>query len=471
MPNLEQPNIILLVLDTVRARELEIYGSERQTMPELSEFAQEATVFERAYTNAPWTLPAHASLFTGQLPSEHGCYGADPKFEPDVETIPEKLSSNGYETYAVSNNIWISDHFGFDKGFDVFYKQWQLFRESRDLGHIMKRVSSDRKDLQTVKEFMKGNPVTNILDAFYGKFLYRRHDFGAKRSVADSISLLSNATDPYFLFVNFMEAHAPYMPREEAKEFLGDAEDIDLDRYSELSTQGKHYHLGDLEVSDHDFEVLRAMYNAELRYLDRQIGQFFDKLDSKGLFEDTMVVIVGDHGENIGDHNLMEHRFSLADTLLHVPLIIQYPDGYEPNHISPENPIDFRDLAAEISSVAGEELSNIDNSPVIAEYLDTTYTPESKEPDLPFEGSVYDKQLLSAISKYNKVVFSDRGEVSAYELNTGEEFERDGEEINPETPKAKELLRYLEFDPDKDQTPNEDIDESIKGHLESLGYM
>jgi arylsulfatase A-like enzyme len=104
------------------------------------------------------------------LSSEHGCHGGTLSFVPQEETLAETLAAVGYDTYAVSNNVWVSDHFGFDRDFETFYKQWQLFREARDLGHLLK---SDRDLREVVNELLSGNVAVNLLNSHSS--LAKRH--------------------------------------------------------------------------------------------------------------------------------------------------------------------------------------------------------------------------------------------------------------------------------------------------------
>jgi len=464
MANSECPNIVLVVLDTVRAQSLELYGHDRETMPNLRQFGNNGTVFERAYTNAPWTLPAHASLFTGQLPSEHGCHGGSLYFDPDEKTLAERLHKCGYHTIGFSNNIWISDHFGFERGFDSLYKQWQLFREARDIGHVLKTNSGIR---ELTKTLAAGNPLVNFLNGVYGKWIYRRSDFGGEKTTADAVEQLNATEEPFFLFLNYMEGHAPYQHHNDSASFLETTDNVS--ELSELSGQSKAYHLGERDISDEEFEQLRELYDGELRYLDDQLGQLFQAIEEQNLSEDTMVVVVGDHGENIGDHGLMAHRFSVHDTVLQVPLIISYPDGETPT-IDPTTPVDLRWIYQEILRMSGVELNNIhEDEPVVAEYVDPSYTPEAATPEFEFDGSRFDKRYTTVITHKHKLVRDEQGESTLF-LRRGRDFELDGHTIEDEEVEA-ELGQYCGSLRDVIEGDHTDtLDDDVVQHLESLGY-
>lgn len=467
---IDKPNIILIVLDTVRAEQLGLYGRETDPMSSLSSFAQEASVFERAYTNAPWTLPAHASLFTGMLPSEHGCHGGSLQLSADSLTLAERLASEGYDTYSVSNNVWISDYFGLDAGFDTFYKQWQLFRQSKEIGHLLKQRPDSLVDL--AKKLTNGNPAVNLLNGLYGKYLYRRNDFGAKRTTDDVSTLLQNSDEPFFLFANYMEGHAPFYERSNSKRYL--PHDVtDVSRYTELSGRTLDYHTDKIEITDRELEVIEGLYDGELHYLDSQLNRLFKMLQRNSFLSDSIVVVVGDHGENIGDHGLMSHRFSVHDTLLHVPLVVYHPDCSGGNRV--DSPVDLIDLhnwllTAATDAVKPESLAS--EGPIVAEYLSTAYTPEAKSSTFAFEGSEYDRRQKAVITDEYKLVITDADESYLYESDGASDFEKDGRKISDETLES-ELSAYVGgFEHHEDSSEIQEANPtSVEQHLKDLGYM
>lgn len=460
-------NVVLVVLDTVRARQLGLYGRELDPMSNLSAFAENATVFDRAYTNAPWTVPAHASLFTGQLPSEHGCHGGSFGLSSEITTLAERFSSNGYRTIGLSNNVWISDHFGFDAGFDEFYKEWQFFRQSREIGHVIKEGTESIPEL--ARTVMQGNPAVNLINGVYGKYLYRRNDFGAKRTTDDARSLLTEVREPFFLFINYMEGHAPFLEHDCTERFLGQEID-DLSRYTELSGSSFDYHTGELSIMDSEFEVIESLYDGELCYLDSQLDRLFDALDDDGLLSESIVVVVGDHGENIGDHGLLAHRFSVHDTLLHVPLIVHHPEWGQGERI--EAPVGLTDLSRwlfEGSESWGAPETLPSDGPVVAEYLSTDYTPEAQNEGFEFEESEFNRRQAAAITDEHKLTVTDRDERTLYEYGDGSDFEVDGTRISAPEVEA----RLLEHCPSFDQEFDDSVDErnAVEQHLKDLGYV
>lgn len=466
----DQPNVVLIVGDTVRARDISAYGHVN-TSPNIDELAASGVVFERAYTNAPWTLPAHASLFTGTLPSEHGCHGGSPGLDAD-RTVASHLSNDGYETHGISNNIWLSRHFGFDNGFDEFIQNWKLFQNSKELAHLVK-PSVDAGWVDVVRKLFSGNVLKNAANSLYGKYFYRRNDYGGQRTTETARKVIESTDSPFFLFCNYMEPHSKYTPNEFTQEFVpGNPSLESLQEYAKLSRQSPEYHLGDLEISEEEFAILRGLYDGEIRYFDREVGKIVDALRANELFADTMIIVIGDHGENIGDHGLMEHKFSVHDTLLHVPAVIKYPESYGTTGRE-TTPIDFRDLFAEVTAVTTRDepllVDHRRTDPVVAEYLSTDYVEEANDESLEFAGSEYDRLLSAVVTAEHKLV-TDGDNRSLYR------YEETGTNMNKtevdDPSVAEQLARHAtEFAALNEDTHSSDINAGVERHLEDLGYM
>ena len=132
-----KPDVVLIVLDTTRASSLSVYGHARPTTPRLEEFAREAVRFDRCVSPSPWTVPAHASLFTGLYPSAHGTEGDNPILGSGRPLLATLMQRAGYRTEGISSNVWISDVFGFARGFDAFHKTWQMFQNAHDAAEVL----------------------------------------------------------------------------------------------------------------------------------------------------------------------------------------------------------------------------------------------------------------------------------------------------------------------------------------------
>ena len=315
----DRPNVVLVVMDTARARET-VPAKSRLT-PTLASLADTGTEFTRAYTSSPWTLPSHVSLFTGLYTAAHGAHGGHTYLDADHETLPEAFQSAGYETVGVSNNCWITGEFGFDRGFDRFRKGWQYVQSEVDTGAIV-RAHGVRERLTALREqLFAGNPVTTLANIAYERYVC--DDDGAARTT-DWIEgwLADREPDarPFFLFCNYIEPHIPYdPPRESAERFLSPTA---VDEALQLRQDPRAFDVGKYELTDRECELLCGLYQGELAYVDAQIEKLRGALQAAAEWENTVFVVLGDHGENIGEYGFFGHQYNVHETVVHVPLVV-----------------------------------------------------------------------------------------------------------------------------------------------------
>ena len=262
---------------------------------------------------APWTLPSHASMFTGLLPSAVGVGRTGEEREDAAAALhaqadrmlPEVMRRAGYATAAVSTNVWVTPWTGFDVGFDRF----ELADSGRQ-GAI--HAKGRRAGLSWAREAVRA-----------------RVDDGAaaaERVLAQWIDEL-DSDRPFFWFVNLMECHSPYLPPRPYNE-LGAVDrlraGIEARRHLTLDAIWKTC-LGRLTVPAGAIERMRSLYAGSIRYMDDWTGRLLERLDSRGALADTTVIVMSDHGENLGDGGLIAHAFSLDDRLLRVPVVVSGP--------------------------------------------------------------------------------------------------------------------------------------------------
>ena len=289
-----KPDVLVLVLDTVRADRLSVLECERETTPHLQRFAEGAIVFEDAWGPASWTLPAHAALFTGMHPSDVGLAdGAVLSVDGDVPLLAELLRTAGWATACFTANSWIGPHTGLARGFGRVDELW------KELGGTDAARTHER-----AFDWMQG----------------RR-----KRGT------------PFFAFVNDMEAHAPWNPPPQARErFVRPGHPAWM-----LARLSSHSILdppdgGVLFGVDYPGvrDAARDLYDGEIAGLDEEVGRLLERMRVSGLLDNTLVVIVSDHGEGLGEHGWMEHGFSLHREILRVPLIVRLPGGSASSRVS-----------------------------------------------------------------------------------------------------------------------------------------
>jgi len=317
----DDPNVVVVVMDTARAAET--VPATPELTPTLASLAAAGAEFTRAYTSSPWTLPSHASLFTGLYTAAHGAHGGHTYLDADHETLPEAFESAGYETVGISNNCWITGEFGFDRGFETFRKGWQYLQSDVDTGSVIRASGAEERLTSLREQLFAGNPVVTLANIAYERYLCG--DDGAARTTDWIIEWLEDRQKqadrrPFFLFCNYIEPHIEYdPPREYAKQFLSDSE---IDEATQLRQDPRAFDVGEYELSEREFELLRGLYRGELAYVDAQIGRLRDSLKETGEWENTIFIVLGDHGENIGEYGFFGHQYNLHETLVHVPLVI-----------------------------------------------------------------------------------------------------------------------------------------------------
>ncbi|TNE90058.1 MAG: hypothetical protein EP330_09525 [Deltaproteobacteria bacterium] len=280
----ERPNLVVVLLDTVRADHLSVYGYERPTTPKLEAFAREAVVYERAWANSPWTRASVATLFTGQLPRRHGTVGRRDALTDNVRLLAEVARSAGYDTASFVTNGNVGPAFGFDRGFETYH------------GY------SEVRDSPTFHE-----PAENVVDDV-AAWLARR-----------------DGDDPFLLYVHLTDPHAPYAPPGPFREaFAPDVPQGPIGSNPWVQARAA------LEVPTTPEDVRHAvdLYDAEIAYTDAQVGRLFDELRAAGAWEGSMVVVTSDHGEEFMEHGGWEHGQTLYHEVLDVPLIVRFPDGH-----------------------------------------------------------------------------------------------------------------------------------------------
>lgn len=295
------PNILLIVLDTLRADHLSSYGYSRKTTPNLDELAHEGTLFEDAFATASWTLPSHASMMTGRYLYEHRAGGSplDGKFP----TLAEVLSSLGYVTAGfVANNEYCSVKSGLSRGFSTYEDH---FSTVADMGW----------------RTYYGNLLLNELPQMgYYDYPGRKHASEVNREFFSWLE--RNHNTRFFAFLNYFDVHDPYIAPSPYR--------------TEFNTQPNQGNLVNSLLFPRDFTGGRKLtgeevqaeidaYDGCLAYLDNQLGSLFDRLRVMGLLDSTLIIITSDHGESFDDHGFYGHGNNLYRNLTHVPLIIRYP--------------------------------------------------------------------------------------------------------------------------------------------------
>ena len=265
------PNVLLVTLDTTRADHLGCYGREAALTPALDELAARGTLFEQAFPSSPMTLPAHATMFTGLDPPEHGVrVNGKHKLGASLDTLAELLANLGYRTGAFVAAFVLNRKFGLDQGF-------QTYDDDLTKAH-------EQEVPEPLSVYRPGDVVVDGALAWLTQVTQ-------ERSTADNADRGAQP-QPFFAWVHLYDPHYPYHP---------------------------HAELADTAFADD------ASYDAEVAFMDRQVARLLDFLEKRRLTEQTMVLAAGDHGEGLEDHGEIEHGYLLNEEVLRVPLIVSLP--------------------------------------------------------------------------------------------------------------------------------------------------
>jgi arylsulfatase A-like enzyme len=324
------PNVLLLVLDTVRSFDLSLYGYARETTPRISAWAREGVVFDRAIAPAPWTLPSHAAMFTGHNAHEMAADYFAP-LEEDKPTLATLLAASGYQTAGfVANANYCGWETGLQRGFS-HYEDWPISLEqmawSTSLGRLLSRDRSFRRMIGTTEKLARKSAADVHQDFF--DWLDGREP-----------------NRPFFAFLNYFDAHQPYLPPAPYDTLWGP---VRSDGYPHRAQPATPDHRG---YRESDLVPARNDYNRAIAYLDAQIGAMLDELGRRGLRENTIIILVGDHGEEFAEHGLVEHGGSLYRQALQVPLVITGP-GRVPAGLRVAAPVSTRALPATVLELLG----------------------------------------------------------------------------------------------------------------------
>ena len=299
-----RPNILIFVMDTQPVRNLTPYGYGRPTTPNLERIVGEGLVYDNHFVTSSWTVPVHASLFTGLYQTGHGTGGQYEFLSPSLPTMAGWLRTAGYQTIGFSNNTWVNqDETNIARGFETFYLVPRPSGQNPQIGPEDDFVLHDEVD--------SGSAQTVDLVRHWFKDTY-------------------DAERPYFLFINCVEPHLRAWAAEPFRgQFLlegttdAEARAVNQDIFAERL--GRVPGRTDGYMSPQDWEILKSLYDGETACLDQRIGVLFDHLNERGLLDNTLLIILSDHGDLLERQGMMGHHLSLFDDLIHTPLIVRWP--------------------------------------------------------------------------------------------------------------------------------------------------
>lgn len=469
---MNRPNIVLISIDTLRADHLSCYGYHRETTPFIDRLARDGTIFRRNFSTGVWTPPGHASMLTGLYVHEHGVYD-DRRLSDDIPTIATLLRQNGYQTAGFVNNSQVGELVGLHKGHDMYKEVW------------------------------KGISARSIVERFI-KGVYRKirenlnlEDMGAQKTCLLFKKWLEGigSKGPFYAFLHFIEPHNPLKPprgfREKFITYKSQS-DLNRDTIDKISHNPLICYLENLNPNEHEIQYIKDLYDGEVSYTDAKIRWIVDLLKARKCYDNTMVIVTSDHGEHFGEYRMWSHVASLHKEVLHVPLIVKFPDGVsaakEVVHYTQlidifPTVMDAVGISKETwNNVSGVSLLNKSESGQYHKYVfaewegripsfihDKINMPGYKDIDI---SGLQMKMSMIQDQQY-KYIMKEPGKAELYNISN------DKEQVIEESPDAREIMDRLQSEllnhqsrkRYADQELRYEVNDQIAENLKSLGYM
>jgi arylsulfatase len=431
-----RPPLLLVTLDTTRVDHLSAYGYPRGTTPGLAALARQSVRYDRAWSTSAWTLPAHASLFTGLYPSSHGArfdsagdavlgtrvrmpiaqWVRAGALAPEHTTLAERLAAAGYRTGAFVAGPWLHRSFGLLQGFDT-------------------------KD-DAVSGFA-GRPADEVTD----------------RATAWLEDLSSEPARPWFLFVNYFDPHAPYAPPPGYD---------DLPRAKDPVPDVDAVVAGTRPLTGDERQILVDRYDGEIRFMDHHLGRLLRAVRAAPGGERALIVVTADHGEAFGEGGRMGHTYWLGEEILRVPLLVRHPDGRGAGTVStaPVSLVDLLPLvSAELGLPAPEDVDGVPPGERRVAFAEL-----SREPTAAVRyGERLDRDLGAVIDWPFKLTRSSRGERTLVKLDA-DPRERPVDDARRARALARELDAH-ESELGRARVQPAEVDPGLVEALRRLGYV
>jgi arylsulfatase A-like enzyme len=351
LPPAGSSNVLLIVLDTVAAGHLGLYGYTRPTSPTIDELAAHGVRFDRARATSSWTLPSHAGMFTGRWPHELYAGFLTP-LDRTFPALAEFLGSRGFATAGfVANYAYCASDSGLNRGFAVYrdyiFPRLTAFRMAALIDHPVDGLQAVERFLEDWLDVDLMRPLAqNVRPLFKDD---RKEAAVVNREFLDWLSSRRQPERPFFAFLNFFDAHSPYqVSRLAIHRFAGrPRNNRDADLIQGWESLANH------RPSDQQIALLRDSYDDCVADLDEQLGRLIDELERRRVLDRTWVIIAADHGESFGEHpGVFRHGTSLYQTEIHVPLVIVPPVASRSQRVVTET-VSLKDLPATIVDVLG----------------------------------------------------------------------------------------------------------------------
>lgn len=487
------PNIVIVVMDTVRADAVGAYTNGKVT-PFFDKTASEGILFENAYSTAPYTLAGHASLFTGTYSSINGANWEDLKLAPDFPTLAQILSWGGYMTLGISDNGWINPYNGLARGFKYFVNLPDHTEKLKDLKSAMIKSALWFKTARVLG--LLKSPDKSA--AQKEKVEISDNEDWKKKEI---ISWLNSKEkkEPYYLFLNYVDAHEPYKYDEKFKPTDVDDGEIKALKKKVVPNEFAKFIAGMNNFNEKEIELMRKIYDASVTTVDNKIAQIIDLLKKNNLLDNTILVITSDHGEYFGEYGLLNHYFDINIPVIKIPLLISYPPAL-PQGIRISKPVQILDIMPTILDLTGIRLNHdgtmsgrsllsllkgsYTDKPILAELMKNTVClklfkniPPSKKENI----KQYEVRYLTLVEGDYQYVLKSNGDGRLFKIPPDSVI---GEDVTQKEPERAERMRKVleqwialsediraKLEISKGGGVAEKITPAIENQLKALGYI
>lgn len=390
---MKRPNVLLVILDSVRAHNCGLYGHDNETTPRLTEFAESSTVYENAHAPSIHSIASHASIFSGYHTEEHRIRRHESYLDPEATIWHELSAEHDYETGLFTPNVVITEASNLDESFDAYVGPKRETRQRFfDAGISPGDVPGDPSFGEYLRECgSSGAPLRSVLNGFYFRFVRSGESQDPTKERADVyvdelLEWVDDRSGPWAACLNLMDAHQPYVPAEQHDLWGGTPlaevrDQIPRGPNSSVFLRGHPY--GQLSC-------LEALYDGCIRQADTAVGQLVDRLAETGALSDTLVVVTSDHGEGFGERSrltppvrLVDHSWGISEQLTHVPLIVNTPQQGEARTI--EEPATLTRFPSVVRAAIDGGDPSTEFAPDDGVVLSSTYRIEPPGDELPIE--------------------------------------------------------------------------------------
>lgn len=466
-------NVVVACLDSVRKDFFDRYA---ERIPE-----QAGTTVKQCRAASSWSTPSHASMLTGLLPSEHGVHTHNSTFSEHLTNDTFFQSLPDHRSVGISANIFFSPRFGFDAPFDEFVtvSTGRRFPRGIDVNKFV--TNSDNESLPLYWKFLKAalvhdHPLKSLANGLLAQLNVSSTNAPIPKLLDDGANVVVSEAgrqtppdSPVVMLLNFGDAHVPLRhTRQYDSDLHSAANDWSSDGVDiwDLVRDGPDAHREYLETR-------REVYGATIEYLDRKMVDLYKTVDAASPYETTLVV-TADHGENLGfeaDESLLNHKSSLSEALLHVPLYVVNPPPGAPAVV--EEYTTHLDLGDLVVALAEDGWTNVSRQRVPAEVIGKSPGPSPPED----EAEYWDRMLRCAYQETDKYVWDSLGTTERYRIDTDRPCWQEDVDEDVSVPAwatalfERDIGEYKREAVTKSETVTEDVDEQTRNRLEELGYL